>query len=201
MLEKPDLSDEKIVACLLETYGLRVVQVEFLPLGADLNTAVYRVITDDDTPYFLKLRSGVFDEASVTFPHLLQLQGIEQVIAPLPTKAGYLWGNLDTMKVILFPFIEGQNGYEIKLSTAHWHTFGVTLKQMHTMDVSPTVTRNIQQETYDPRWRNIVTTSLARIKDTTFPDAGAAKLAAALDAKQDIILDLVPVRLKDLLKH
>ena len=83
MLEKPDLRDERIAACLQDTYGLRVVQVTFLPLGADLNTAVYRAVADDGTPYFVKLRRGDFDEIAVTLPKFLSDQGIEQIIAPL----------------------------------------------------------------------------------------------------------------------
>ena len=47
MLEKPDLQDEKFVACLQNEYGLHVAQVTFLPLGVDLNAAVYRVVADD----------------------------------------------------------------------------------------------------------------------------------------------------------
>ena len=62
MLEKPDLQDERIIACLQDDYGLRVAQIAFLPLGADLNAAVYRVVADDDAVYFLKLKQGVFDE-------------------------------------------------------------------------------------------------------------------------------------------
>lgn len=48
MLEKPDIQDESIIVCLQGEYGLNVVRLVFLPLEADLNTAVYRVITDDD---------------------------------------------------------------------------------------------------------------------------------------------------------
>lgn len=40
MLTKPDLKDEKIIACLQEHYGLDVAEISFLPLGADFNTAV-----------------------------------------------------------------------------------------------------------------------------------------------------------------
>ncbi len=47
MLEKSNIPDEKNSACLQREYGLRVVQVAFLPLGADLNTAVYPVVCDD----------------------------------------------------------------------------------------------------------------------------------------------------------
>ena len=60
MLEKPDLNDERIATCLDNEYGLKVAHIAFLPLGADLNTAVYRVDTDDDIAYFVKLRRGDF---------------------------------------------------------------------------------------------------------------------------------------------
>ena len=75
MLEKPDLQDDKVIACLQVEYGLPVVQIAFLPLGADLNTAVYRAVADDKTPYFCKLRKGVFDETSVVLPKTLSDQG------------------------------------------------------------------------------------------------------------------------------
>ena len=68
MLEKPDLQDEKIIACLQHDYGLAITQVTFLPIGADPNTAVYRAVTADETAYFAKLRRGAFDETSVTLP-------------------------------------------------------------------------------------------------------------------------------------
>lgn len=59
MLEKPALEDQDIIACLRREYGLSVKEITFLPLGADLNTAVYRAVTDKKTPYFVKLRRGV----------------------------------------------------------------------------------------------------------------------------------------------
>ena len=61
MLQKPDLQDQKIIECLWDEYGHVITDVAFLPLGADQNTAVYRVVASDDDPYFLKLRGGVFD--------------------------------------------------------------------------------------------------------------------------------------------
>lgn len=54
MLESPDLQDKDIVDCLENEYELAITSIDFLPLGADLNTAVYRVSTADDS-YFLKL--------------------------------------------------------------------------------------------------------------------------------------------------
>ncbi len=43
MLEKPEIPDESIISRLQEEYGLRVAELTFLPIGADLRTAVYRV--------------------------------------------------------------------------------------------------------------------------------------------------------------
>ena len=40
MLEKPNIPEELIISRLQEEYGLRVAHLEFLPLGADVNTAV-----------------------------------------------------------------------------------------------------------------------------------------------------------------
>jgi spectinomycin phosphotransferase len=75
MLEKPDLSDELLAARLRDEYGLRAAEIAFLPLGADLNTAVYRVVADEGSAYFLKLRSGGFDDTGVAVPRLLRDRG------------------------------------------------------------------------------------------------------------------------------
>jgi spectinomycin phosphotransferase len=191
MLEKPDLQDEKIVTCIQDEYELPVIQVAFLPLGADLNTAVYRVVADDETAYFVKLRRGVFDEIAVALPKFLGDQGIVQIIAPRATKTGQLWASLDAFKLIFYPFVEGHNGYEVDLSDRHWGELGTALKRIHTAVVPPALIRRIQQETYSPRGREIVKRFLERIEEDVFDDPVAIKLAAFLKAKRDEILDLV----------
>src|SRR4051812_23338225 len=95
MLEKPDLPDQLLIDGLQRDYGLKIAQVDFLPLGNDLNTAVYRVLADDARPYFLKLRSCAFDEITVAIPRLLSDQGMAQVIAPITTITGQLWARLN----------------------------------------------------------------------------------------------------------
>jgi len=191
MLEKPDLQDERIITCLQDEYGLHVVQVTFLPLGADFNTAVYRVVAEDGTPYFLKLRSGLFDETSVTLPKFLSDRGIEQIIAPLTTTTGQLWASLPAFKVILYPFIEGRNGYEVILSDRQWSEFGAAIRDLHTAAVPPALLSRIRPESYSPRWREIVKTFLGRIEDEGFDDPVAGELAAFLRARRAEVLDLV----------
>lgn len=191
MLEKPNLADQKIIDCLQLEYGLHISQVNFLPLGADFNTAVYRAITNDNIPYFLKLRSGVFAETAVTLPKYLYDQGIQQIIPPLAAKSGRLWGNLNSFKMILYPFIDGRNGYEVTLTDRHWAEFGTTLKKIHAANVPSYLTRHIHRETYGPQARQIVSQFLTQIENRIDKDPIASQMIAFLQSKQVEILDLI----------
>src|SRR5690349_8453579 len=99
MLEKPAVQDERIITCLDEAYGLGIVQVDFLPLGADSKAAVYRASTADGTAYFLKLKWGNFSEIALTIPHFLKSQGITSVMAPIVNRHGRLWAASDDFKM------------------------------------------------------------------------------------------------------
>ncbi|MEW5871658.1 MAG: aminoglycoside phosphotransferase family protein [Chloroflexota bacterium] len=191
MLEKPDLQEEKIAACLQDEYRLPEAQVAFLPLGADQNTAVYRVVAQDNAPYFLKLRSGAFDQTSVDLPKYLNDQGIHAIIAPLATAAGRLWACLGDFKTILYPFVQGQDGYGVALSERQWRKFGAALKSIHTTALPMELAERIPRETYSPQWRQAVKRFLALVETETFVDPVAVKLAAFLRAKRAETLDLV----------
>ena len=191
MLEKPELKDEQIINCLRNEYGLSVENISFLPLGADLKTAVYRVETTDGMIYFVKLRRGNFSEASVTVPNYLSGLGIRQIIPSLMTQTGQLWASLNPFKVILYPFVEGQDGFEKGLSYRHWVEFGTALKRFHGADIPPTITSRIQRENFSPQWRDTVRIFLERIEEETFDEPVAAELAAFLKTKKDETLELV----------
>lgn len=191
MLEKPDIREEDILACLRTEYGIAPAQLEFLPLGADLNTAVYRAATQEGAAWFVKLRRGAFDETSVTLPRALHDQGIPQIIAPLATHSGHLWADLADFKLILYPFVAGRNGYEMELSDAHWVGFGRAIQRIHTARLPRTLVESIQQETYPPQARESVRAALHRIEEGTFSDPLSTELAAYLKTKKEEILDLV----------
>jgi len=191
MLTEPNLQHESIVTCLLREYGLPVAQIAFLPLGADLNTAVYRATTEDGESYFCRLRSGAFDETSATLPKFLRDRGVKQVIAPYTTRTGALWTSLDAFTAILYPYVEGRNGREVVLSEQHWREFGRALEALHTTDLPPDLAGRIRQETYSPRWRNVVRIFLARVQVEVYDDPVAVELADFLGAKRDKISDLV----------
>lgn len=159
MLTPPDIAADTITALLRDEYALRVRQVAFLPIGADANAAVFRVETDDATPYFLKLKRGDFDEIAVSIPAYLRTHGIPQVMAPLATTAGQLWASGHGFTWILYPYFEGENGFAQPLADAQWVALGQSLRAVHAMHASslpPDLASRVPREDYGPRWRDIV---------------------------------------------
>jgi spectinomycin phosphotransferase len=190
LLEKPDIPDELIISRLQDKYNLRVTTLTFLPIGADMGTAVYRVIAEDGAAYFLKLRKG-FDEIAVTVLLFLKTQGIKEIIAPFETKSNQGWADFGEYKMILYPFIEGENGFERELTDPHKQTFGAALKGIHTAQLPPELKRRIPQETFSPHFRERMKSFQAQVENQTFDDPTAAKLAAFMKYKRDKINHLI----------
>ena len=191
MLTKPDLNDEVIIECLRDSYGLNVNAIAFLPLGADFNTAVYRITSTDNNDYFLKLRRDGFSEVSVAIPKYLADIGFQQVIAPIATTAGQLWANLESFKAILYSYIEGSNGVDRPLSDQQWFEFGKSLKKFHNTIIPKTISNNIPKENFSDQWRNKLKTFLQSIADEICEESVAAATADFLKAKSAEILIII----------
>lgn len=197
MLTKPDLDDEEITQFLYDIYELDIDEILFLPLGADSNTAVYRVTARDETAYFLKLRNENFSEASVMVPHYLNQIGLRNVIPPLATKTNQLWANLNTFKVALYPYIDGFNAAELKLSEHQWIQFGKMVKQLHTAAIPKYIKNVLPTETFSSKWCHMVASFLKRVQNEEFEDHIATQAALFLRSKQDLIFSLIQ-RIKEL---
>ena len=190
MFEKPTIADELIISRLQEEYGLKVTFLTFLPLGADMGTVVYRVVADDGTAYFLKLRKG-FTEIVVTVPLSLKSQGIQEVIIPFETKSKQHWADFGDYKMILYPFIDGKNSFQMELTDQHKHRLGSALKAIHSAQVPPELKRLIPKETFSPQWRESVRSLQAQAEERPFQDPNAAKLAGFMKAKRSEISHLI----------
>jgi len=167
------------------------VEITFLPVGADSNTAAYRAVDGAGVAYFVKLRLNAFDEMSVLVPALLSERGIAHILAPVPAGSGQHWTGLDSHTVIVYPFVDGRDGYEVAMTGRQWTELGTTLRRMHTTPLPPELRRRVRRETYEPRWREGVRRTLASIDDPVTYDGVATRLVAFLRAKRDAILDLV----------
>ena len=190
MLEKPIIPDELISSRLLEEYELQAVELTFLPIGADLRTAVYRVKTKDGTAHFLKLRKN-FNEMIVLVPLLLQESGIQEILVPWRTKSGQFWADFGEYKIMLYPFIEGKNGFERQLTDQDRRTLGKAFKGIHATQVPARLTGMMRKESFSPEWREEMKSFLVQVENKSFEEPTAAKLAEFIKQKREEIQHLL----------
>jgi spectinomycin phosphotransferase len=190
MLTKPGISDDTIIACLYDSFGLHISKVTFLPLGY-VNSAVYRVTADSGTPYFLKLRQGNFNEIAVAVPAFLHAQGIRQVMAPIATTTHTLWVHVHGFDWILYPFFDGKTGFEIALSKTQWIALGQSMNAVHATILPAGLAERVPREDYSPGWRNIVRAFHKQVEQDRYDDPTAASFAALLMTKRDEIQCIV----------
>ena len=155
MLEKPDLADEKIAACLESSYGIRIAEIEFLQLGADSNSWVYRVAAKDGMAAFLKAKKGNPYLPSLVIPRYLRDQGIRQAVAPLLSRSQALWQPLEDFSLILYPFIEAKSAIESGMPEAQWIELGALLKKIHSLRLPPDLTNLLRKESFLPVWSEV----------------------------------------------
>jgi spectinomycin phosphotransferase len=194
MLEKPALPDTRIVAGLREAYGIAAAGLDFLPIGYDANAWVYRVTADDGAEYFLKVRRGQLNAPGLLIPRFLRDQGIESVVAPLRAADDRPWAALDGFKLVLYPYLAGENGYYAGLSDAQWMAFGTTLRQIHAVDLPADLAAQMRVEAFVSRHAPIVRALSARIAAGEFAgtDPHQRELASFWQARQaeiDWLLD------------
>jgi spectinomycin phosphotransferase len=196
MLEKPAIPDEVVISRLQEEYELTVATLDFLPLGADQGTAVYRVVTENGTNYFLKLRRN-FDEIIVRVPLLLKAQGVQEIIAPIETRSKQGWADFGEYKLILYPFVEGENGFETELTDHQRRTLGAALKAIHSAQIPTELRRLIPQELFAPQWRERMKFFQVHVENKIFDEPTAAKLAEFIKSTRSEIRRII-VRAEDL---
>lgn len=176
MLEKPDISDERIISGLQEKFSIPVTRIEFLPLGLDSSAWAY-LVEVENTAYFLKLRKEIPNPAGILIPRFLKEQGIRQVMAPLLTKAGDAWASMDNFFLILYPFITDERVMDVGMSDAHWVEFGSVLNQLHATKPTPGLLGQVKRETFIPKQLVFVKELHAQVKIRKFDDPFQKELA------------------------
>jgi len=155
MLEKPLIDEDQIILCLQESYALGVVSLEFLPIGSDPNSWVYK-ITSDNGKYFLKIKKGEIYEPSIFIPSYLKGIGIEQVVAPLRTQLDELSVKLNDFTLILYPFIEGRVGMKVGLTDEQWRELGSVLKEIHSVQPPADLLQRVNKENFLLKWNLVI---------------------------------------------
>lgn len=151
MRDRPKLTDERIVAGLEYAYGISARAVEFLPIGNDAAATTFRV-RGEQRAYFLKLRVGDPNRASLILPHHLRVNGVDNVVAPLVTTSGALFAELDEYSLVLYPWIEGESKLGKTLSPQQWRAWGAIMRAIHRACFNEQVKAQLPQEQYGKRW-------------------------------------------------
>jgi spectinomycin phosphotransferase len=150
MLDEPRISPDQLRAICEDQYDLVDATLEFLPIGKDNRTGVYRAVSQQGIPYLVKVRSGPFYEASCLIPRYLRNQGITSVVAPLPTNSNTVWARIGEWTVILYPFIEGDTGWTPPVTLRYWKAVGTALDQIHHVNPPSSVDcPSLRRETFD----------------------------------------------------
>jgi len=176
LIEKPNITDERIVSVLRESFLIPVIKIEFLPLGLDSSAWAYHVETENAT-FFLKLRKEIPNPAGILIPPFLKKQGIEQVMAPLSTKDGDAWASADGFFFILYPFISGERVMDVGMSDAHWIEFRSVLKRLHSTKPTPKLMSQIKRETFIPKQLEFAKELHTRVKTREYGDPFEKELA------------------------
>ena len=178
MIEKPDISDEKLVTALNENYSIQISEIEFLPIGNDASAFSYRVETKNGISYFLKIKTKLSNLAGLFVPRLLKDQGVEQVVAPIITNKQKLAEKMDGFSLILYPFIPGNEAMKVGLSNSQWTEFGATLKRIHVTELPPDISQYVRRETFVPKWGTLAKELQEQVNRQNYDDSYQKELAA-----------------------
>lgn len=176
MLEKPKVSEQSIVDCLIANYGIKVSTLKFLPIGADMHASVYKAQGCDQSSYFVKLKRSYNPDISSPIIDLLQDAGIRQIIPIFKTIDNLPTQRIDEFTLTVSPFIEGQDGFNRALKDDQWVTFGKTLSTVHEIEVPPSIQSMLRRESYSPQWREAVRSLYAHIESEPRGDEVAVQL-------------------------
>ncbi len=149
-------SNQSIIDCLNSSYGIKVATLTFLPLGADMNACVYKAMASDKKCYFIKLKRDYNYDISIAIAKLLYEAGLQQIILPIQTIHGQHSQRMGDFTLIVYPFIEGQDGFSRDLTSDQWFILGQALRQIHEIEVPSSIQSRIRRETYSSNWRDAV---------------------------------------------
>lgn len=191
MTKRKLLESQQIDNCLKVHYGIDVINLALLPLGADINACVFKADAKNHSSFFVKLRHGHHDEINLALVELLVQAGIQLIIPPIKTKQQQSMISIEGFHLIVYPFIEGQDGFSYPLSDKQWIKLGKVLRQIHDLEMPIAVREKLRKEIYSPKYRQSVRSLYDQFNTLQVKDEIAEKLSTYLKQEQKTILHLV----------
>ncbi len=192
-MSKPNrVSEASLARTIEDNYGLAIRTLSLLPLGADVDSVVFRLGAADGEDFLLKLRrlSG-FQPASLLIPRYLDQQDLPHVLSPLTTQAGTAWVEHEGFALSLFPFVAGHRVAEAGMSSEHWNALGGMMRKVHTCRLPEELLQVLPRERFRPSRREIVPRLEAALTGPNQPDLLQRELAAFWSSHHTTIRRLI----------
>jgi len=187
---------ESNIKFLLETikneYGLSIVHMEKLEIGFDQNTAVYKLISNDQKEYFLKIRSKNFVPSSVIIPFWLSMEiGLTNVINPIKTIDNKLFHKILFSYITLFPYINGQSGWNSSFTKDQFYKFGQFMHGLHSIEITNEYKLLLPIATYNKKCIKIVKNYLKSIKNKVHDNPIIIEFLGILRNNESTIIKMI----------
>jgi spectinomycin phosphotransferase len=121
----------------------------------------------------------------------LRDSGVQEIIIPSETRSSQHWADFGEYKIILYPFIDGKDGFERELTDQHRRTLGAAFRKIHTAQVPPELKESIRKETFSTEWRDDMKSYQAQVEKKVFTEPTAAKLVEFMKSKRNEINRLI----------
>jgi spectinomycin phosphotransferase len=157
---------EHLLESIKKEYGVSISRAEKLNIGLDQHTAIYKLFSQTNEIYFLKIRSGNFNELCVNIPFWISTKlNSPHLIDPIKTINNKLFVKISSFYLMLFPFINGQSGWDVSLTKEQFYGFGKFMFNLHSIDLPEKYLNCFAVETYNGIYRNSVKNVFGKIEN------------------------------------
>lgn len=140
-----------LVLILEQNYGVSVIDIEKLELGADPDSEVYKVETNQGS-LFLKAKKNLEYLEFVDIIVWLKSVGFTQIVAPIRTKEGKYFFKQNETFYVLYNYIDGAVVANDGMTEGNWEELAGFLYKLHNFQVSVEIEKKIKKENFLPRW-------------------------------------------------
>lgn len=149
MLEPPSIAVADLIERARTRFAIPVSGATFLPVGNDSAAWAFRLTGGEDA-WFLKVLARPVGAASLEVPRLLAGHGIDHLLAPIPTATGDSFDEGEPYGFILYPFVDGESGGDVGLTTAQQTELGRVVRRIHEFPTPAALARSMRRERFVP---------------------------------------------------
>jgi spectinomycin phosphotransferase len=195
MLYGPRIDEAQLVSRVAQQWEIDVDGLGPILGGEDSHAWAYEV--HGPTSYFLKVRLGAVDPATVLVPRYLRDHGLPGVVAPIPTADGTPYHQFDGYGLLLYPFMAGASAARRGLSDVQWIEYGRFLSELHAVELPAELATIVPTEAFRPAKLRGLHAVSDRVRQGGF-DTAAQRSVARLWRERAGLIDTIARRTAEL---